>query len=116
MRVRWNDYEPPVPLDLGWDPEDEPVLEIYNSEAHLCTVRRTQITGFPDRSLDLNRVYLWLDGAMANGSTKDIVPELKIGNYLIYLNTWDEDATKQRPLRVTDCKLKGKSAAITVTI
>jgi hypothetical protein len=110
MKVRWNEYET-VLLDIGYDPEDGLLFEIYNAEdGKLCTVRKTMINGDREKT---NFIWVFVDGAtkLNNPIPPHPVP-LKIENNDIILATVDEDPKKVLQLDVVDVEVKGRTVRI----
>lgn len=108
MRIRWNTYEPPVPVDLGFDPEDGLLVEVYNAEGDLCTVTKTQITGARERTEDINRVYIWVDGDY-NEDDSLVNTYEQVSNFLIQARS-----ANNRPITILSHELKGRTFRIKV--
>lgn len=113
MRVQWSENEPPVPLDRGCDPEDEPSLEIYNTDGKLCAVRKTQLLAYPDRH-GVSQVHIWVDGVLPSSATT--LDSTEIMNHAIHVKSYDEDPVKQKPTRITNFEDRGQIVALTVSL
>ena len=103
MRVVWNSYEPPIPLDVGDDPKDY-ILELYRKDGSLATVKRTQFS-------TSGEVLIFLNGI----ACESIKPEmLIIDRYAIRIFDYQNDNMPSNEAPILSHEIKGKTIRLRV--
>jgi hypothetical protein len=110
LKIYWNSFEPPIPLDIGDNPDDF-ILELSRPDGSQATVKRTQINGAGD-------VWITLNGRLGDSGKK---PELLVvqnteRKYAISCFTYEDDSKPSRPAPILRSELKGKTLRLQVDV
>jgi hypothetical protein len=106
LRVYWNSFEPPVPLDIGNDPQDY-IVELNSPSGSQLTIKRTQING-------AGEVWLTINGRLGGSGVK---PEAVIvPGYSIRAYTYENDGIASNEAPILSYVLKGKTLRLVVDI
>lgn len=106
MRIIWNNFEPPVPLDIGDDPQPvDFVVELLRADGSPLTIKRTQFSR-------AGEVWLFINGKSA-GTSQELDP-LIVDRYAIRVYSYELDEIPSHQIAIVGKELKGKSLRIRV--